>query len=87
MFGAYIVTFYWYLFQLVVLLKPGSSYCNSFALSWVDKVGTGTLGFVSVIANVANFASLDNTHLSDQVKMKLFSKSIEDLSRILRKII
>ena len=37
-YGAFIVTFYWYLFQLIVLLKPDFSCCNGFALSWVDKV-------------------------------------------------
>ena len=34
--------FGWYLFQLIVLLKPDFNCCNSFALSWVDKVTTGT---------------------------------------------
>ena len=36
------VDFDWYLFQSIVLLDPGFSYCNSFALSWVDEVITGT---------------------------------------------
>ena len=32
-----------YLFQLIVLLKSDSNICvNNFALSWVDKVTTGT---------------------------------------------
>ena len=31
-----------YLFQLIVLLKPDFSCHNKFALSWVDKVTTGT---------------------------------------------
>ena len=44
-----IVTFVWYLFQLIVLLKPDFNYCNGFALSWIDKVKIGTQSFVSVI--------------------------------------
>ena len=34
--------FCWYLFQLIALLKPGFNYWSSFALSWVDKIATGT---------------------------------------------
>ena len=40
--GAFIVNFDWYLFQLIVLLKPDFNSCNSFALSWVDEVAIGT---------------------------------------------
>ena len=32
----------WYLFQLIVLLKPNSNCLSSFTLSWVDKVTIGT---------------------------------------------
>ena len=35
-------TFVWYLFQLMVLLKPDFNFCNSFALYWIGKVETGT---------------------------------------------
>ena len=35
-------TFDWYLFQLIAILKPDFNYSSSFALSWVDKVTTGT---------------------------------------------
>ena len=35
-------TFDWYLFQIIVLLKPDFNCYNSFALSWVDKVMTET---------------------------------------------
>ena len=31
-----------YLFQLHVLLKPGSNWLRSFMLSWLDKVTTRT---------------------------------------------
>ena len=34
--------FVWYLFQLTALLKLDFNCSNSFALSWVDKVTTGT---------------------------------------------
>ena len=44
----------WYLFQLIVLLKPDSNCFNSFTLSWVDKVTTGISRFVSVIVNVGS---------------------------------
>ena len=32
----------WCLFQIIVLLKPDFKCRNSFALSWVDNVTTGT---------------------------------------------
>ena len=32
----------WYLFPLIVLLKPDFNCGNNFALSWVDKVTTRT---------------------------------------------
>ena len=51
----FIETFDWYLFQVVVLLKPDCNCCNSFALSWVHKVTTGTWSFVSIIGNVVAF--------------------------------
>ena len=35
-------TFDWYLFQLIVLLKPDFNWSNSFTFSRVDKVTTGT---------------------------------------------
>ena len=41
-FGACTDTFGWNLFQLIVLSKPDFSFSSSFALSWVDKVETGT---------------------------------------------
>ena len=41
-FGVCIVTFDWYLCQLIVLLKLDFNCYDSFALSCVDKVTTGT---------------------------------------------
>ena len=68
-FGTSVDTVGSYLFQLIALLKPNFNYCNSFALFWVDKVTTGTSVFVSVIVSFVAFVSLDNKHLSDQVKL------------------
>ena len=45
-------TFAWYLFWLIVLLKRDFNCSSSFALSWADKVTTGTQSFVSVIQNL-----------------------------------
>ena len=42
---------YIYKFQFDYFLKPDSSSFNSFRLSWIDKVTTGTSNLVSVIAN------------------------------------
>ena len=37
-FVSCIATFDWYFFQIIVVLKLDFNCCNSFALSWVDKV-------------------------------------------------
>ena len=63
--------FDWYLFQLIVLLKPDFNCSSSFALSWVDKVMIGTQSFVSVIANFVSPVAEEIIHYSDQVKMGL----------------
>ena len=47
MFWLSINTFDWYLFQLIVLLKPDINCCNSSSLFWVDKVTTGTYNYVA----------------------------------------
>ena len=47
-FRAYVSGSDWYLFQLIVILKPGFNCWSNFALSWVDKVTIGTSSFVSV---------------------------------------
>ena len=74
------------MFQLIVLLKPDFNCYNSFALPWVDKVTARTKRFVSVVSNVV-FVSLENTHFSDQVKMRLISQLIKDISRVLQKLL
>ena len=58
---ACIITFDWYLFQLIVLLKPDFNYFNGFSSSWADKVTTGTYRFVSDIVNTVSFTPLNNT--------------------------
>ena len=42
-FEAFSASFFeWYLFQLIERLNPDFNCCNSFALSWVDKVTAET---------------------------------------------
>ena len=54
----------WYLFQLGFLLKTGCNCLNTFILSWVDSVTTGTCIFVSVILNSGtSFASVPATEI------------------------
>ena len=74
----------WYLFQLIVLLKPDFNCWSNYALSWVDNVTTGTKSFVSVIANLIAPVELVITQADDQVKMRLTSKLINDISRVLQ---
>ena len=73
--------------QLIVLLKPYLNCSSTFTLSWVDEVITGTWSFVPAIVNVAALVSLDNTHLSDQVKMRLISNLMKGISRLYQKLI
>ena len=42
---------------------------------------------MSSIANVVVFASLDKTHFSDQVKMRLIPQLIKDISIVLQKLL
>ena len=83
--GAWIVTFDWCFFTLVVYLKPNFNCCNSFAISGVDKVTTRTQSFISAIANFVAFVSLDNIHLLDQIK--LISQLIKNISRAIWKLL
>ena len=72
------------MFQLIVLLKPDFHCWSNYALSWVDNVTTGTKSFVSVIANLIAPVELVITQVDDQVKMRLTSKLINDISRVLQ---
>ena len=58
--------------------------CNSFALSWVDKVTTGTWNFVSV---VVAFVPLDSTYFEDHAKMTLIWQLILGISRVVQKLL
>ena len=77
----------WYLFQLIVLLKRHFSCWSNFALSWVDKVITGTKSFASVIVNLPVPAELVITQVDYHVKMRLTSQLINGISRVLQKLL
>ena len=76
-----------YLFQWNVLLKLDFNCSSSFALFSIDKVITRTQRFVSAIENIVAFVSLDNTHLSGQVKTRLISQLIKVISRVPQKLL
>ena len=78
----------WYLFQLIVLLKPDSNCFNSFTLSWVNKLTIRTWSFVSVIVNIGSwFAAVPATkkQFFDQLNIRLISKLIDGISSVLQK--
>ena len=56
--------------------------CNSFPFSSIDKATTGTQSFVTVIGNVATWflATLDIRKFADQVRMRLISQFIDEIS-------
>ena len=62
------------MFQLVVLLTPDFNCWNSFVLSWVYKVTTGTYNFVSPTANFPWPVELVITEVDGHVKMRLTSQ-------------
>ena len=47
---------------------PDFNCSSSFALSWVDKVTTGTLDFASIIVNFVSSAAEKITQFSERVK-------------------
>ena len=69
-------------------LSPHLNCCNSFALSWVDKVTARSQCFESVVANVVAWfvAALDITHFAELVKMRLVSQLINGISVVLQKL-
>ena len=80
----------WYLFQLNVLLKPDFNCFNSFTLSWVDEVTTGTLSFVSVTINVGSWSAAvpaTKHQLLYQVNIRLISELCNDISSVLQKLL
>ena len=66
----------WYLFQLIVLLKPDFNCFYSFALSWVVKVTVGTKSFACVILNFVAPVPGEITQSPEQDKMRLISQVI-----------
>ena len=86
-FNPSVDNFVWYLFQLIVLLKPDFNCCNSFALSWIDKVIAGKDSFACAILNFAIPVAEEITQSSDQVKMRLISQLINGISRVLQKLL
>ena len=82
-----IVTFDWYLFRLIVLLKPDFNFCINFALSLVDKVTTGPSSFVSVIAKVVTLFTFEMTQFADQVRIRLILQLIKCISIVLQKLL
>ena len=80
----------WYLFQLNVLLKPDFNCFNSFTLSWVDEVTTGTLSFVSVTINVGSWSAAvpaTKHQLLYQVNIRLISELCNGISSVLQKLL
>ena len=72
------------------MTKPDFNCCNSFALSWIDKVATGTQIFVPVIVNVGYWPTVGSSvmkHLAGQVRIRLNSQSINSISRVLQKLL
>ena len=70
-FGVSVNFCYWYLWPLIALLDPDFNCCNSFALSWVERVTAGTLRFAIVIASVIALFASKITQFSDQLKSRV----------------
>ena len=63
--------FEWYLFQLIVLLKPDFNCSSSFHYHELIKLWFGHKVFLSVTANFVSPVAEEIIHFSDQVKMGL----------------
>ena len=63
------------------LLNPDSNCCNSFELSWVDKVTTGTRSLVPINVVFRFATALDTTHFVDHVRINLISQLINCISK------
>ena len=76
--------------MLIVLLKLDFNYFNSFALSRVDNVTTGTSSFLSVIVNVDILMAIGASivkQFADQVRIRLIPQLINGISRVLQKVL
>ena len=78
--------FYWYLFQLIVLLNPVLTI--GIVLHYLElKVTTGTWSFALVIANVVALFASQMTRFSYQFKSRVTSQFIGFISRVLQKLL
>ena len=75
------------LFQLIVRLNPECDCCSSFVINWVDRVTTGTKSFVSVIVNVSALVKSVIKQFCNQVIIRLISKLINGISRVLQEFL
>ena len=70
------------IYWLIVLLKSDSKCLSSFILSWVDKIQLKPKICISYCECVACAPAIDNTHLYDQMRIKLISEFINGISRV-----
>ena len=72
-------------------MKPYFNYSVNFALSWVDKVTTGTWNSVLVIANFTPWFAVAVetavTQFANQARMKLIWPLIWGISRVPQKLL
>ena len=80
------ITFDWYLFLLIELFFKNPISIAAIVFHYLELIKLQQ-SFVSVIANVVAFVSLDNTHLSDQVKKRSISQLINGISRVLPQLL
>ena len=73
----------------MIIVPVNCAFKSWFAFSWVYKVTTETSSFVSVIADIVAWfaAALDITQFAEQVRMRLISQLINDISRVLQKLL
>ena len=85
---------------MIVLLNPNFNCSKKLLSSFVDKVKTGTYNYVSFILNIAFVGEeslrlfvigllfmLVITQFADQVKVKDTSQLINDMSKLLQKLL
>ena len=67
-------------------LNPDFNCYSNFVLFWVGNVTTGTTIWVSAIAKVATLYGYQMKQFSHQFEIRLISKLIKGISRVLRKL-
>ena len=73
--------------NILLDLKPDVNCWNNFALSWVDRVTTGTKTFISVILNLALPVELVIKQVDYPAKKILTSQLVNRISRVLQKLL